>query len=153
MTKTTFKLDKTFGPFGTSTGMFMIIGGIVMTYYSLSGIIVVMIGAFVGLTSTSTVIDWDKKRIKYTNNFFGILKTGPWISIEPDMKLGIRKSKKGWQAYSRSNIPLSESFSDYRINLYDSDNKKIIPVMKTDSLESARKSREELTSQLGLKLI
>ena len=151
--KTTNRLDKTFGPFGTSTGMFMIIGGIVMTYFSLSGIIVVIIGAFIGLTSTSTIIDLDKKRIKYSNNFFGIFKTGHWINIEPDMKLGIKKSNKGWQAYSRSNIPLSLNFRDYRIILYDSNNKKIMPVMKTNSLDSARSRLDELSNQLGLSLI
>jgi hypothetical protein len=151
--KTTCRLDKTFGPFGTSTGMFMTIGGIVMIYFSLSGIIVIIIGAFVGFTSTSTIIDWDKKRIRYSNNLFGIIKTGPWINVEPNMKLGIKKSNKGWQAYSRSNMPLSLSFRDYRIILYDSNNKKIMPVMKSESIDSARSNLKELGSRLGINLI
>jgi hypothetical protein len=148
--KTTNRLDRTFGPFGTSTGIFMTIGGIVMTYYSLYGIIVIMIGLFVGLTSTSTIIDWDKRQVKYSTNFFGIFHTGPWISIEPGMKLGIRRSNKAWKAYSRSNMPLSLSFRDYRIILYDANNKQIIPVMKKDSLDSARISLAELSGKLGL---
>ena len=151
--KTTNKLDRTFGPFGASTGLFMTIGGIVMIYFSLTGIIVILIGTFVGLTSTSTIIDWDKRKIKYSNNFFGIFKTGPWINIEPTMKLGIRKSNKGWQAYSRSNMPLSINFRDYRIILYDSSNKKIMPVKKTNTLDSARRELEILSNQLGLSFI
>jgi len=148
--KTTNKLDRTFGPFGTSTGLFMTLGGIVMLYFSLSGIFVILIGTFVGLTSTSTIIDWDNRKIKYSNNFFGIFKTGPWINIESGMKLGIKRSNKGWNAYSRSNIPLSLSFSDFRIILYDSKNKQIMPVMKTKTLDAARVELEILNEKLDL---
>jgi hypothetical protein len=148
--KTTNRLDRVFGPFGTSTGTFMTIGGMVMIYYSLYGIFVVIIGLFVGLTSTSTIIDWDKKQLKHSTNFFGIFKTGPWISIEPGMRLGIKRSRKAWQAYSRSNMPLSLSFSDYRIVLYGANNKQIMPIMKTSSLEMARQQLEELSGKLGL---
>ena len=149
---TTYKLDRTFGPFGASTGFFMTIGGIFMMYYSMWGIIAILIGAFVGLTSTSTIIDWNNKRIKYSNNFFGIFKTGPWISIEPDMKLGIRKSSKKWQAYSRSNMPLSLAFQDYRISLYSANNKIIVPIMKTKTYDAAKKEASILSSRLGLDL-
>ena len=38
------KLDKSFGPVGSSTGIFMFIAGLVATYNSLTGLILVLIG-------------------------------------------------------------------------------------------------------------
>ncbi len=57
------KLDKPFGPFGTATGFFMFLGGIIATYFSLFGLIIAFIGAFVAFTTTSTIVDTDNKKI------------------------------------------------------------------------------------------
>ena len=88
------KLEIAFGPFGSSTGFFIMIGGIIATFYSLIGPVIVIIGAFAAFTSTSTRIDTDKKRIKLSNNLFGIIPVGKWIEIKPGMKLGLKKSLK-----------------------------------------------------------
>jgi hypothetical protein len=144
------KLDKTFGPFGTSTGFFMMIGGIIATYFSFFGLLLVVIGAFACFTSTSTVIDTDNKKIRYSDNLFGIIQVGKWIAIRPDMKIGLKKFHRGYRAYIRGTQKIGIHYNDIRIFLYDSENKQIAPINKFDSYESAVNELNKLSSLLGL---
>jgi hypothetical protein len=147
------KLDKTFGPFGTSTGFFMFLGGIITTYYSFIGLFIIVIGAFAAFTSTSTCIDTANKKIKFSNNLFGMVPVGKWIDIKPDMKIGLKKSHKGYLAYIRGTQPMGIHFNDIRIFLFESDNTLIMPVKKFDSYESAKKELNNLSSIMGLNII
>jgi len=146
------KLDKSFGPIGVVAGITLFFVGIVLVYFSLTGLFLILLGAFVGFTSTSTFIDTEKKRVKFSNNWFGIISTGKWIDITTSMKLGIKKSKKTWRAYSRGNRTIDMTDSDYRVILYNSDNIEIIPIKKSESLESAKKEAEELGRKLELSI-
>ncbi|MBE9511085.1 MAG: hypothetical protein IMY71_09420 [Bacteroidetes bacterium] len=146
------RLDKPFGPMGTSAGIFMLIAGVIATYFSLTGLILVLIGAFIGFTSTSTLIDTDKKRIKFSNNLFGIFPAGQWIDIKPDMKVGLKNIHRGYRTYSRGNRVLDVHSKDIRIMLYGADNKQIMPIRKFDSLDSAKTELESLSNQFGLGL-
>jgi hypothetical protein len=147
------KLDKTFGPFGTSTGFFMLIGGIIATYYSFIGLFIAFLGAFAAFTSTSTLIDTENKKIKFSNNLFGIIPVGKWIDITPDMKTGLRKSHRGYVGYIRGTQPIGIHYNDIRIMLYDRNNKQIMPIKKPDSYESAKSELNNLKSSLGLEII
>lgn len=147
------KLDRTFGPFGSSTGLFLLLGGIITTYFSILGIIFIIVGAFAAFTSTSTIIDTDNKKIKYSDNLFGIIPVGKWISIKPDMKLGLSKSHRGFVGYIRGTQPFDIHYNDIRIILYDSSNKKILTVKKFDSYEASKNDLVNLSSVLGLKLV
>ena len=147
------KLDKPFGPFGTSTGFFMLLGGIIATYFSFLGLFIAIIGAFVCFTSTSTIIDPDNKKIKFSNNLFGIIQVGKWIDIKPDMKLGLKKSHRGYRAYIRGTQPIGIHYNDIRIFLYGSDNKQIMQVKKFDSYQSAKNDLNNLAIILGLDMI
>lgn len=144
------KLDKVFGPVGTSAGIFLFVAGLIITYFSLTGLILVLMGAFVGFTSTSTSIDFDKKRLRFSNNIFGIIPIGQWIFIQTDMKIGIKKSNKVWRAYSRSNRTLDIANNDYRLILYDSNGKEIIPLQKLDNLGSAKLNLDKFSKQFGI---
>jgi hypothetical protein len=53
------KLDKTFGPVGSLAGIFLFI----------AGLIIVLIGAFVGFTSTMTLVDFVKRNFKTKKRF------------------------------------------------------------------------------------
>jgi hypothetical protein len=147
------KLDIAFGPFGSSTGFFLFLGGIISIYFSLFGVIIVLIGAFVSFTSTCTFIDPDKKRIKFSNNLFGIFPVGKWIDIKPGMKLGLEKSHKGYQAYIRGTQPISIHNNDIRIFLYGPDNKQIMPIKKFNSYETSKRDLIELSNKLGIVII
>lgn len=144
------KLDKTFGPFGSSTGFFLLIGGVIATFFSVFGLIIVLIGSFVAFTSTSVQIDTENRRIKYSDNLFGIIRIGKWIDVKPDMKLGLKKSHRGYVGYIRGTQPLGIHENDIRIILYDSNNNKIIPVQKSDSVESSKNELINLSSIFGI---
>ncbi len=147
------KLDRQFGPAGSSTGIVMIAGGLFATYHSYIGLILILFGAFIGFTSTSTMLDTDKRKIKFSNNLFGILPIGKWIDIEPEMMLGIKKAHKGYRTYSRSNRQLNIHLRDVRIVLYGSDKKPIMQMMKFDSGEAAKEELGKLSNQLKLSTI
>jgi len=144
------KLDKTFGPFGTSTGFFIMIGGVIATFYSFLGLIIAIVGAFACFTSTSTIIDTDNKRIKHSDNLFGIIPIGKWIDIKPDMKIGLKKFHRGYRAYIRGTQKIGIRYNDIRIFLYDSTNKQLVPINKFDSYESSKNELNNLSSLLGL---
>ena len=148
------KLDQSFGPVGSMAGIIIFIVRLYVTcFISLTGLILLLIGAFVGFTSTSALIDYEKKRVKLSNNFLGIIKLGHWITIDSKMKIGIKKSNRVWRAYSRSNRDLDISEMDFRLILYDSSEKQIMTLKKTDSVDSAKLARDILGKQLGLSLI
>jgi hypothetical protein len=147
------KLDKAFGPFGNSAGLFLFVAGLTITYFSLTGLILVLIGAFIGFTSTSTLVDFDKRRIKFSNNIFGIIPIGQWIIIQTDMKIGIKKSNKAWRAYSRSNRILDIANNDYRLILYDSNGREIMPIQKSYNLDSAKLNLDKISKELEIEVI
>lgn len=148
--KTTFKLDKVFGPIGGPAGIFLFVAGLLITYFSLTGLILVLMGAFVGFTSTSTLIDFDKRKLRFSTNLFGIIPIGQWVFIQSDMKIGIKKSDKVWRGYSRSNRTLDISNTDYRLILYDSGGRAVMPIQKLDQIDSAKTNLDKLSKQLGL---
>ncbi|MBP6979164.1 MAG: hypothetical protein PHD61_06790 [Bacteroidales bacterium] len=144
------KLDKSFGPVGTFAGVILCIAGIILIYFYITGIIILLLGAFVGFTSTSAIIDYNKKRIRLSTDIFGIIPTGTWIHVVPEMKLGIKESNQTYRAYSQGNRPLDIKRKDYRIILFDSDGKELMPLKKFDTLEPAIGELDILTHQLGL---
>ncbi len=147
------RLDRAFGPFGSSTGLFIFIGGAIAVYYSFIGIILAITGAFIGLTSTSTIIDTDNKRIKFSNDLFGVISTGKWIDIKPDMLLGLKKAHHGYRSYIRGTQTYDIHINDIRIILYSPDKKQIMTVNKATSLDAAKAEREKISNLLGLKMI
>ena len=144
------RLDRTFGPFGSSTGFFLIFGGIATTFFSLFGIILILIGAFAAFTTTSTFIDPEKRKIKFSNNLFGIIRVGKWIDIKDDMKLGLKKSHKGYVGYIRGTQPMDIHLNDIRIVLFDSGNTQVMQVKKCSSREAAESEMKKLQAVLGL---
>ena len=147
------RIDKSFGTVGSSAGGFLFIAGSILTCLYFTAIILVVLGAFVGFTTSSAMIDYGKKRIKFSNNLFGIIRIGKWMPIEPTMKIGIRESKQMYRAYSRGNRALDVSQNDFRLILYDSENREIMPVKKTESPEAAEIELELECKRLGLSRI
>jgi hypothetical protein len=146
-------LDKSFGPVGTSAGAILFVVGLVLLFSHITGLILILIGAFVGFSSTSALIDYENKRVKFSNNLFGIIKIGQWLSIESAMKIGIKESNLTWRTYSMGNRTLDLVNKDYRIILFDSGNNEIMPIKKTKSKESAIIELEKMGNRLGLRSI
>jgi hypothetical protein len=146
------KLDSLFGPAGVTAGIILVVAGIIMAWYSFSAIFLILIGAFTGFSYTGTMIDYDHKRLKYSNYLFGVIGTGKWQPVEPGMKLGIERYGKAYRTYSRSNRVLDIEKKDYRIFLFDVAGKKIIPVFKSPSSRLARENLRLLSERLGLEM-
>jgi hypothetical protein len=147
------RLDIVFGPVGSTAGVLLFLTGLAVTWFSFAGLFLVVLGAFAGFTSTSTIIDFENKRVRFSNNLFGILRLGKWINVEPEMKLGISKSRKGWKSYSRAGVPLEINEKDFRLVLYGSGERQIIPLKKADSMEKAKHELTKLSEQLGIGII
>jgi hypothetical protein len=146
------KFEKSFGPVGASAGIVLFVAGLILTIFHLLGLILVLIGAFLGFSSTSTLIDFEKKRVKFSNNLFGFIRIGRWLMIEPSMKIGIKESNVTWRAYSQGNRPLDIGNIDYRIILLDSGNKEIMPIKKLHSKDLAKIELGTIGNKLGLNL-
>ena len=147
------RLDKSFGPVGSFSGIVVFIAGLVSVYFSLFAFILVLIGAFVGFSYSSTWIDMERQRVRFSNNIFGLIKTGPWVQIENNMKIGIKKSNQVWRSYSRSNRTLDIANEDYRLILYNLEGKMVMPIKKTDNLLSAKTELQLMCNQMGLSQI
>ena len=146
------KLGKPFGPAGSWTGIFMFIAGIAITYFSLAGLVLAIPGAFIGFTYESTLIDFDKKRVKNVYYLFGIIPMGRWIAINPGMKLGLKRVHRGYSTITRGNS-LEVHIVDVRILLYSPNNKQILQVKKFHSKEEAKRDIEKLSNQLELSIV
>jgi hypothetical protein len=146
------RFGRTFGPFGSSTGFFLIIGGIAVTWFSVYGLIIVIAGLFALFTDTSTSIDTAGRKIRHSDNLFGLIPVGKWIEISSGMKLGLKKTHRGFMGYTRGNAMGIHEY-DIRIILYGSDNKPIIPLKSFSSFESAREELGIFSQQLEIPVL
>ena len=115
--------------------------------------LMIIIGAFFGFSSTSAVIDPGNRRVRFSNNLFGILPTGKWISIEPSMTVGIIEYNQVYSAFSQGNRPLDVSRNDYRVVLLDPAKKEIMHLKRSASIDSAKEDCKEMAEILGLRIV
>lgn len=148
--KTKYLLDKSFGPIGVIAGITLLIVGLLLIPFSVSGIFLILMGAFVGLTSTSTTIDYENRRMKFSNNLFGFLSIGKWVTIENDMQILIKKSNKTWRTYSSGSRTIDITNHDFRVVLYDSNNRQVMPVSKARTMDLATDEMKVIVEKLGL---
>lgn len=142
--------NRSFGPFASATGLSMFVIGAVLAFFHLSAIILVIIGAFIAFTSTRTIIDTEKRRVRHADFLFGVIPTGKWLNIRDDMKLGLRKVRRGYTGYIRVNQPMDIKYLDIRIFLYDAANKTIMPLKSVMPGESEQDELKAMASLLGL---
>jgi hypothetical protein len=144
------RLDKSFGPAGSSAGLVLFAAGLISAWFYPLTLILVLVGAFMGFTFSGTQVDDVKKRVRFSNNLFGIIHTGRWLNIEPGMKVGLKKSDVTWRAYSMGNRNTEVSDRDFRIILFDAGNREIMPLKKTRTPDEAKDELEKLSARLGL---
>jgi hypothetical protein len=144
------RFDNPFGPAGSAAGWGFMLGGLLITYFSYLGIFIILTGAFLAFTHTSVIIDKSDKKVKLTNNFFGILKFGRWLDIRPEMFITVRPNNIVFRTYSRSNRSTDIKTHNYRLILVDENKKNIVPLKNVNTLNEARANAEELSMQLGI---
>ncbi|NVO20166.1 MAG: hypothetical protein HXX13_10720 [Bacteroidetes bacterium] len=149
----TFRLDKSYGPTGSSAGILLFLAGIFILFSSVYGVIPLVLGAFVGLSSTCATIDPGSRRIKFSNMLFGVIPIGKWISVDDTMHVGIKESAITWSAFSRGNRQLDVPINDYRIVLYDAGHTKMMDIQKERTLDAAKTDLETLANQFGISAV
>jgi hypothetical protein len=146
------QIEKPFGPSGTTTGIVLFIAGILYTCLSLVGIIMFIVGAFIGFTRVSTFLNLEKREIKFSNVLFGIFPAGKWLKINNRMTIGLENSRRGFRTYSRGMRTNDAIIKDVRVILYDSNRKKVGPIKKYNTIKSALEGLEELSIALSVEI-
>lgn len=148
--KKTYKFDKSFGPVASFSGIVIFIAGLIATYFSLTGLILVILGAFIGFTNSSTTIDTENKMIRFSNNILGIIKTGNWINVDKDMQVGIKRDNKVYRTYSRSNRTLDLKVHETKLYLFDKNEKPILPIMRIQKKKDINDEIDKISSILEI---
>ncbi len=147
---TRYKLDKSFGPVGSFSGIILCVVGLILVWFSLVALILIFIGAFTGFSASGSEIDFDRKRVRFLNILFGLIKTGTWVEVRPDMKMGIVKTRRTWRTYSAGNRQLATASEDYRLVLFHASGKKLMEIKKSEDVNAARKELDEICNQLKI---
>ena len=79
--KETHQFEKAFGPGVSFAGKTLFIVGLILLFYSTIGLILLLLGAFLGFTNTCTIIDFDKRKVKDSQNY-GLEKIRYAISVK-----------------------------------------------------------------------
>jgi hypothetical protein len=148
------KLDHLFGSSGTFAGYTILAVGVLTLVSSIGfegSIILIVIGAFVALTQTGTLIDTKTKKVQMYTRLFGLFRMGSWYPLDTFSSLTITKSVKRQRTYSRSNRQLITSQKDYRVTLIGKDPTFKLPVKKTKTLDDAKAELETLSQKLEIK--
>ncbi|MBN1181107.1 MAG: hypothetical protein JXB49_02390 [Bacteroidales bacterium] len=144
------KTDRLMGPSGTFAGYFLMIAGVIGTYYNVTGLILVVAGLFMSFTYEGTIIDYNSARIKSYTCLFGLFRVGKWHSVSSFKKFSIYRSRRSYTTYSRANIPLTLRSSDIRLALLNDTGSLKVMINRYDTFEAARKEMSELISDLDL---
>jgi len=144
------KLDKTFGQIGSIIGILILLFGIYVCFYSWVGVTTIIVGAFLAFTHTSTKVDLANKRMKFSNNLFGLISIGFWTEVKQGMQLDVKNVSKSQLESKDANGRTIQTHSDYRIILFSEKETELMAVKKCDSKESAEKELVELKAKLAL---
>ncbi len=107
------KIDKVFGPSGVFAGYVLMTVGLISSFYYPTALILLVIGGYTAFTTSGTIIDTDKKRIKHYISHFGLLKSGKWLELESFTGIQISRSNISYSTFSRSNRQLDTKKKGY----------------------------------------
>ena len=145
-----YKFDKSLVPVASFSGILIFIAGLIATYFSLTGLILVLLGAFIGFTNSSTTIDAKNKKVRFSNNIFGIIKTGKWIDVDKDMQVGIKQDNKVYRTYSRSNRALDLKVHNTILYLFDNKGNPMLPIMKIQKNKNPHDEMDKIGRELEI---
>lgn len=144
------KIDSIFGTVGVFAGWIILAFGIYSCFYSLIGISTVIVGLFLAFTNTSTKIDFENRKAKFSNNLFGIFSVGYWTDITSGMSLSLQKTTKSQNIFAFSNQKTTNTTQDYRIMLINEKGNVIMTLKRFDKKEDAENEIAELTKKLKI---
>jgi len=129
-------------------GAVMVVSGLLAVFENIFlGIVLLLIGGFIALSSYGVQINIAEKKIREYGSFYGV-KYGRWVPLNNFSSISILSSRSGFQIYSRTNQSTSsvDDFFDVCV-LNDSHRKKIV-VRKFKSKSDASIYADQLSSAL-----
>jgi hypothetical protein len=144
------KISQSFGPTGATSGMVFFGIGLISIFYTWKTVFLIIIGALLGFTKVYSFIDTEKRRVKLSEYYFGIIPIGKWIIVDSTMTLGYKMTNDGWSASSLSNRKLDIPDTRYTIILYNQNDIPIISLMKLKTEEEMNDKIELLATLLQI---
>jgi hypothetical protein len=148
----TNKIYNSFGPISFA-GKLIFIFGCGTVWFSPYAVFLIFGGAFIGFTYCCTSIDVDNRAIRSGDVLFGMFKTGFWLNVKPDMTIGLQRAEEVWRIYSLSNRILKTRENNFLIVLFNSRGKKLFPLNKATSKESANNELYRLSDLLNIRTL
>ncbi|TKG91876.1 hypothetical protein EYV94_19865 [Puteibacter caeruleilacunae] len=127
--KHTYKHHKVFGPVASFAGIVVFAFGLMASYSSLPGVLFVVVGGLMAFTYSSTIVDVEKRKIRFSINLFGLLPTGKWLSVEDGMQVRVKIETKTYRSYSRSNRVIDNDIKEKKLFLMNKKGKALMPIM------------------------
>lgn len=146
-----YKLDHSFGPIISKTGIIWIFIGTFTIKYSYWGIALLAIGMLLTFTFNYTEVNAQNMQIKNGTKYFGFLKFGKSISIKPEMTLKIRLISDNWQMNSLSNRSITTHSQNYYVILVDKESEEICRLAMAKTKDQSEIILEQICKQLKLK--
>jgi hypothetical protein len=145
--------EKLMGPSGSFAGTIILIAGLAALFWSWTAISLIIIGAFAAFTTTTTIIDYAGRRVRYSTTLFGMIPTGKWIAVDSSMKVRVRQSGRSYTTYSRSNRQFTMDEHDFSIMLKRPDGTEICPLRRFPTRSEAEVALESIAQQLGVEIV
>jgi hypothetical protein len=133
-----YKLNKIAGPSGTFSGYILLIFGIISTIFTLTGVVVLIIGLFLAFSYYCSSIDSENRRVRNGIKLFSWVISGRWTDVDDTYKTEIRKVKGKYTVYSSSNRKLELEQTDYKIYIYSTQHSKRIALAKFKDFDKAK---------------
>lgn len=143
------RLGKTFGPQLSFSGWILLIFG-AFFITDVMGMLLVVLGLFLGSMTDGVLIDFDQRRIKRYSSPFGFNLPGRWEEIEQHSGLVVIPFRKEYAVLSRSNLRNATVISDYRIFLTSHNQKPRYPIKACVTKEDAISEADRFSGLLHI---
>lgn len=137
-----------FGPAGMTAGVIVVVFGF-SVMFSWTGILLIVIGLFFGLSVTGCEINQEKRLFRAYTSLFGIIRVGDWQSIDNFTHLQLGPNKNVYNTFSRGNRLNSASAKGMLIYLINTDNYHREVVCRCKNREDAEKEIKKLSNILN----
>jgi hypothetical protein len=148
--KEEYSLGKLFGQTWIYAGYLLIVSGVAISFFSITGLFLVLAGIFVVFSYKGTIVDFDKRRLKSYICLFGWFKAGKWYSVDHFSKFTIYTSGRRSRVRSRRNSPSTLRDRNIRLALVTKDGSGKIVVNRYDTFDTARREMNDLIKDLKL---
>ena len=101
-------------------------------------------------TYSGVEIQTEKRQFRKYDMWFGVLKTGKWISLDIFLGITLVSMRQVYRMYSRSNRINSSAEMQFRICLVNKKKKPAIEIKKCKTREHAQKCLDEFAIWLHL---